>query len=448
MDTFDLRRLTDHDFELVCGDLLSDVLGLPLEVFPAGRDGGVDLRHDAVVVQCKHWVHSRPSALIRHLVKVELPKVRALGVKRYAIATSASLTVADKDRLVEAFHPFLRGTGDVFGAEQLVALLAARPEVVRRHFRLWLSSTAVLRTLLSQEIVRRSAWLAADLAETAKTFVPHAGFESARETLAATSVCVITGIPGIGKTTIAKMLALWLADDGYEIVEISQDAAEIAELWDASARQVFVYDDFLGSTTLESLGKNEDHRLLKAMRQISTAPGKALVMTTRGYVLEQARQRHRVLGEADLDPMTSVVELSDLTPEIRAHILYNHVHNSTLPVEEKRRFADPDLWRPIVRHPNFNPRLVERTLALSEPGEMIANLDHPRRIWESILEDELPDAAVHLLEVVFTLESTVEGVREAWTSYRQALSFRVTAGPSGRHCASSTARWSWSSPPS
>ncbi|ANZ39426.1 hypothetical protein BBK82_28635 [Lentzea guizhouensis] len=421
MDSFDLRRLTDHDFELVCADLLSDVLGVPLEVFPAGRDGGVDLRHDSLVVQCKHWAGSGRAALVKQLVRDELPKVRKLGVERYVVATSASLTVADKATLVAAFRPFL-ASGDIFGAEQLVELLRSRPEVVRRHFRLWLSSTAVLQTLLSADIVRRSAWLADDLAEVAKTFVPHAGFESARETVEATRVCVITGIPGIGKTTIAKMLALWLADDGYEIVEVSEDAGEIARLWDASARQVFVYDDFLGSTTLESFRKNEDHRLLAAMRRIAATPGKALIMTTRGYILEQARQRHRVLGEADLDPLTSVVELSDLTPEIRAQILYNHVHASAMPVEEKRRFADPEVWRPIVRHRNFNPRLIERTLALAEPGEMIANLDNPRRIWETIFENELTDAAVHLMEIVFTLPWSVEHVQAAWTSYRQELS--------------------------
>ena len=45
MDTFDLGRLTDHDFELVCRDLLGALLGVAFEVFPRGRDGGIDLRH-------------------------------------------------------------------------------------------------------------------------------------------------------------------------------------------------------------------------------------------------------------------------------------------------------------------------------------------------------------------------------------------------------------------
>ncbi|MEV5869926.1 hypothetical protein AB0L79_25270 [Streptomyces tendae] len=56
MDSFELGRLTDHDFEVVCRDLFSDVLGIPLEIFPRGRDRGVDLRHTSpagtTVVNC------------------------------------------------------------------------------------------------------------------------------------------------------------------------------------------------------------------------------------------------------------------------------------------------------------------------------------------------------------------------------------------------------------
>lgn len=72
MDEFDLGRLTDHDFERVCKDVFEVILGESLEIFTAGADGGIDLRHmsptggDVTVVQCKHWFRSGRTKLISH----------------------------------------------------------------------------------------------------------------------------------------------------------------------------------------------------------------------------------------------------------------------------------------------------------------------------------------------------------------------------------------------
>ncbi|GAA2823243.1 restriction endonuclease [Kitasatospora sp. CM 4170] len=123
MDSFDLGRLTDHDFELVCRDLFGELLGVPLELFPRGRDRGIDLRHTdaagaSTVVQCKHWQRGDQNGLIRRLVREELPKVAQLKPDRYVVATTVGLTVDGKERLRDAFDPFIRSTGDGYGGRQ------------------------------------------------------------------------------------------------------------------------------------------------------------------------------------------------------------------------------------------------------------------------------------------------------------------------------------------
>ncbi|MEW2298327.1 restriction endonuclease [Streptomyces sp. NPDC006743] len=433
MDSFELGRLTDHDFEVVCRDLFSDVLGIPLEIFPRGRDRGIDLRHTGpsgtTVVQCKHWPRATQATLIRRLIKDELPKVRALAPDRYIVATTVGLTVDGKEELCGAFAPYVRDTGDLYGVDEIVAELLRRPELVRRHFRLWLSSTSVLQTVLNQDRYLRSSWLQKRLPGIADTFVPHEGFERAKQLLDTQQVCVIAGIPGVGKTTVALMLAAWLMGNNYEVHEISQDVDEIGALWRDGTRQVFLYDDFLGSTTLDTpFNKNEDNRLLSVIREIQETPGKALVMTTRDYLLEHARLRHDRLAEPDVSDAVSVVRLTDLDLQVRGQILYNHVHHSSLPPNDKRRFADPAVWRPVVQHRNFNPRLVEETLRLSARrgqdvgAAMLENLDDPRRVWERIVENELSDAAVHMLEVLFTFRSApLEDLEESWHWYREEM---------------------------
>nr|WP_253267930.1 restriction endonuclease [Streptomyces asoensis] len=433
MDSFELGRLTDHDFEVVCRDLFSDALGIPLEIFPRGRDRGVDLRHTGpagtTVVQCKHWPSATQKTLIRRLIKDELPKVRALAPDRYIVATTVGLTVDGKEELRSAFSPYVRGTGDLYGVDEIVAELLRRPDLVRRHFRLWLSSTAVLQTVLNQDQYLRSSWLQKRLPGVADTFVPHEGFERAQQLLDTQRVCVIAGIPGVGKTTVALMLTAWLMGNGYEVHEITQDVDEIGTLWREGTRQVFLYDDFLGRTTLDApLNKNEDNRLLSVIREIQETPGKALVMTTRDYLLEHARLRHDRLAAPDVSDAVSVIRLTDLHRRVRGQILYNHVHHSSLPPDDKRRFADPKVWRPVVRHKNFNPRLVEETLRLSArqgqdvAAAMLENLDDPRRVWERIVENELTDEAVHMLEVLFTFRSAgLDDLEDSWHRYRKEM---------------------------
>ncbi|MEW2272044.1 hypothetical protein [Streptomyces griseofuscus] len=324
-------------------------------------------------MQCKHWPRATQKKLIGRLIKDELPKVRALAPDRYIVATTVGLTVGGKDELRSAFAPYVRSTGDLCGLDEIVAELLRHPDLVRRHFRLWLSSTAVLQTVLDQDQYLRSSWLQKRLPRAADTFVPHEGFERAKQLLDTQRVCVIASIPGVGKTTVALML-----------------------------------DDFLGRTTLDApLNKNEGNRLLSVIREIQETPGKALVMTTRDYLLEHTRLRHDRL--AALSDAVSVIPLNDLHRRVRGQILYNHVHHSSLPPDDKLRFADPKVWRPVVRRKNFNPRLIEETLRLSArrgqdvAAAMLENLDDPRRVWERIVENELTDEAVHMLEVLLVL---------------------------------------------
>ncbi|MDJ1135469.1 hypothetical protein [Streptomyces iconiensis] len=148
--------------------------------------------------------------------------------------------------------------------------------------------------------------------------------------------------------------------------------------------QLFLYDDFLGQTTLlPQLGKNEDARLLSVLREIRDAPDKALVMTTRDYILGEARRKHDRLATDDVRDALTSIRLTDLDPLTRGRILYNHIHRSALRPRQKRQFAARKAWLPVVRHRNFSPRLIEETLRIDLKREpdvataVVANLNNP-----------------------------------------------------------------------
>jgi hypothetical protein len=436
VDSFDLGRLSDYDFEVVCRDLFEEVLNLKIEILARGADRGIDLRHMAgdggsVVIQCKHWPRSGRARLLAHMRHKERAKITEVRPARYILATSVELTADAKDTLLQDLAPYVQSTGDLYGAEQLTEELRKRPALVQRHLRLWLSSTAVLQTVLNQDALIRSEDLVSELDDAAKTFVPTHTFDVARELLERESVCLLAGIPGIGKSTIAKMLARLQLEKGYQVVDVMREIGEIDKLWLPETPQLFLYDDFLGEIALNHhLGKNEDRQLLRVLSRIRKTPGKLLVLTTREYILREAKLRHEILDDGDLERLTCDVGTDAYSVEIRAGILYNHVYYSEISAAEKRKFAVPSQWRKLLSHRNFSPRLVENTLRLSgrdgteEVAEtLLLNFENPERIWARVIEQQLDPSAVHLLEVLLTFGRATEldDLHDAWRSYRAAL---------------------------
>lgn len=423
MDSFDINRLTDFDFEAVCKDMFESELSMSLEIFTPGRDSGIDLRHmeadtgNTLIVQCKHWPQATSSALIKHLAKIELPKLVRLNPQRYILATSARLTPAAKDKIVAALHPYVMSVADIYGLHEITSMLSRHPEIVRRHLRLWLSSASVLQALINKSTLTRSQDLIEDIRAAALVYVPNPSYQKAMRILEDEHSCIISGIPGIGKTTLAQVLSFAYTVQGYEVFEISEDADEINSVWDSAVPQFFLYDDFLGQITLgDKLHKNEDGRLLRILNRIHRAPNKRLVLTTREYILEQARQKYERIDSADFNPLTCVLALEDYTDLIRAEILYNHVHFSKLSSADKATFGKPKIYGPIIRDSKFNPRLVDSSIELSVSqglhGEDIAeeitrNFERPSRLWEHIVENQLSPLQIKILEMLSTFPRKV-----------------------------------------
>ncbi|MER7992608.1 restriction endonuclease [Micromonospora chalcea] len=441
MDGFDIARLTDLDFEAVCKDIFEEKLATDLELFAPGKDGGIDLRGftnngEAVVVQCKHWMRSSRQALIRYMERVEAPKVAKLSPARYLLATSADLTPDSKRKLRHVLAPYVLSEQDIYGLREIESELRSRPNVVRRHLRLWLSSSSVLQSLFSKAVLIRSHDLLEEVDESLRVYAPNDAFFRALDIMDRHHTCIIAGLPGIGKTTLAQVLSASYVSRGFEVVEISRDVEEGNKAWEDDRPQLFYYDDFLGQTALyDKFNKNEDSRLLQFMKRVRGSQSKRMVLTTREYILAQARGRYERLDRQNFDPFTCVLDLSDYNTRIRAQILYNHVYFSDISGSVRRKLAEPSSYWPIIRHRNFSPRLIHHTLNflgpledISEPHKVIIDaLENPSSLWQHIIEHQLEEAEVRLLELLYTFSSNVDyaSFGKAWGAYFPAVDDRA-----------------------
>ncbi|WP_350000924.1 restriction endonuclease [Pseudarthrobacter sp. WHRI 8279] len=429
-----LEALTAFDFESLAKTVLDETLGVDLEIYKAGRDGGIDLRHawsgDAgqLIVQCKHTPAAKIGSLRSQFKNVELPKVRELKPQRYVIFTSAGLTRANKSLLKSDLAPFVTRESDIYGRQQIEYFLDTHPDAVRAHLRLWLSNSSVLQSVLNQDVALRSADLMRRIKSQLSTFVDTPALARAQDILRQQRVCLITGPPGIGKTTLAHILCAELVALGYEAIQVTGRISEALKLWQEGKKQVFVFDDFLGrSARGDLIERNEDEDIPGFAERVHAAGDKCFIMTTRGYILGQARVIYDRLSKPALKLAECLLELEDLDLRSRSLILYNHVWASQLEPAEKALFSERDVYWPILDHKNYSPRLVSLSLerysrernehALTAPQIMLRNLDNPAELWDHAIARQLPDEPRGVLDVFATIGAQVglSQLRDIWT---------------------------------
>jgi hypothetical protein len=421
-------NFSDHDFELFIADLLGADRGLRYETFPRGRDQGVDLRaipprrKRPHVVQCKHFVGSSFSTL-RAAARKEAARLSAAGVRfaSYTFVTSQPLTALRKSRLAEDLLPWIASDSDVLGANDLETLLDRHPEVERRQVKLWLTGGTQLAALLRAGTVHRSQSLLEDIQRSLPSYVQGGAFDEARQRLRDQRVLVIAGVPGIGKTTLARILMADAVLDGYEPIEVSHDVEEGWEMLDDSIKQIFLYDDFLGRTALaERFAKNEDRRLVDFMDRTARRSSTLFLLTTREYILRQAGALYERIAQSGVEDRRYLLELPSYTRVDRARIFANHAfHSPTLTDAAKRALLVDDAYERIIDHTNYNPRVIEwitgmggRKLGPREVDDYVTFavdiLDHPELIWKHAFTNEIDDYGRVLVLVLASLARPTE----------------------------------------
>lgn len=416
MSQYDFRVLSSLEFERLTRDILQRHWSVFLESFKTGRDGGIDFRFARVkgrseIVQCKHFVGSGFAKLMQVLSSEELPKIRRLAPHRYYLVTSVPLSPVNKQSIVDVLAPFV-DTASIFGPDDLNNLLAQQPDVERRHFKLWLSSINVLDSVIHSDVYANSSFASERIKEKLSLFVQNDSVQVAMNLLDAHHCCIVSGIPGIGKTTLAEMLILAHLKKGYELVAVSSDANDALRVMRQGKKQVFFYDDFLGRTALsEKLAKNEDARLVGLIEAVRRSKVHRLVMTTREYILRQAREVYERLGDEEVTISKLVLDVGSYTTRRRAEMLINHLEVSRLPMSTVSELIRSGVHRKIVRHRNFSPRIVEWMTVKSMRGadlagfgdEFLLNLENPERLWLHALRSELSPNARWVCLVLLSL---------------------------------------------
>jgi adenylate kinase family enzyme len=416
MTNYDFSSLNDKDFEVLVADLLSIEHNSRFERFKAGKDGGIDGRYFApsggqVIFQCKHWARSGFAALLRSLKNTEYAKVAHLNPVRYIIATTVPLSASDKAKIRSVFGKFMHNDADVLGCEDINDLLRKHRHIEKSHFKLWLHSAEVLSTLANAAILGRSAFTLQEIRERSSAYVQTASHVMAKEKIKKLGVLLITGEPGIGKTTLAEQICLEYAVDGFQLCVAARQIEELESLYQDDAKQIFYFDDFLGSNFLAVLDRHEDSHIVGFIQRVSKDKSKRLILTSRSTVLNRGKTLTDRFKHARLEQHELEIEVKSLSEIDKARILHSRMWFSKLPREYLEVIISKQRYWAIIRHPNFNPRLIAfitdpsrfNGLIPSDYWSYIENtLKNPIDVWDHVFSSQLTDwSRLTVLLIVF-----------------------------------------------
>lgn len=420
MPQYDFLNLSPVEFENLSRDLLQKEFNVHIESFTEGRDGGIDLRFANItssneIIQCKRYKDY--NSLIANLKK-EAIKVKSLKPTRYYITTSIGLTPKQKEDIYKLFNNYIKLEADIFGKDDLNNLLSKYPSIESQYYKLWLSSTNILQKVLHSKVYNQSKFEIEEIQALIRIYVQNESFEESLKILNDNHFVIISGIPGIGKTTLARILIYHLLSKGFdEFVFLNDSISEAYSYFQEDKKQVFLFDDFLGRNFLEtSIGKNEEQSIIRFIEKISKSVNKALIFTTREYILKQAQIKHEAFNKSLLDKSKYVVDLSKYTKIVKAQILYNHIYFSDLPNEYIAEILKDKFYLKLINHKNYNPRIIE-TFTKSKiwdniqlnafQNQLQKYFDYPDDVWRHAYEIQITNLSKCVLAVMVTTGSPI-----------------------------------------
>lgn len=411
MNNYTFEELSPLRFEQLVRDLLFNQYGR-FENFKEGKDGGIDFRCSisrkrVLVVQCKRYKSF--NTLLSNLKKEAL-KLEYLSFDKYLLVVSLDLTPTNKSKIVEVFKNHIESDNIITNADLNALLgLAENSSIEYKYPELWMKSINIHQKLFQLGLLRHSDHLIEQILDVTKYYVPTKEYYELLEYLKKENSVIISGLPGVGKTTLGySLISYYIYFEGYKLYDVSyRRISEIEALLYTDDKIIFFIDDFLGQIKVERT--DFDASLLYSLiEKINKLKNVKLILTSRNYILQNAKAKLSAFRNYEIEVSEHTVELKSLSRRIKSEILFNHLKNSSLEIGYLTNILENDYKR-IIDHRNYSPRIIEhltKRIQLIKTAtednyfnEFIRALDYPNEIWKHVY-DNLPNDLYRLVLVI------------------------------------------------
>ena len=444
---YNFANLSDVEFEYLSKDIMSKKLGVNLQRFAPGRDGGVDLTDDVskknIVVQVKHYTGTTFSGLLSKLSE-EVDKLDKMDPKpkEYYVCCSQKLTPDNKSKIYNLFSKYMSSANNVIGLIDISDFLdkEENQDVLYAHFKLWIESTNVLQRIMNNAICVDNEALKSDINDHFKFYVQTKAYNVALNILEAFNVVMLIGNPGVGKTLTSEMLVLHFLEEKYQLkyTTATTDLIELKKSISSNRKlkEIILLDDCFGQAYFD-INDTQTNELISLIKAVNTNKNKKMILNSRITIYNEAKERNPSLEEIIDKDLYKVYTLDlNLIPLVdKARIFYNHLYFNNVAKEYLENIKNNRNYLQIVKHKNYNPRIIEyvttnKAVCSTPPSEysklIIQCLNNPEAAWRSEYSKRLEAPDRILLNTLYSL--TNGSIDES--VLRECFNYRINHEPS------------------
>lgn len=421
----DFKKISAKEFEKLSASILSIYLGEEFRTFKEGPDSGADIDslrvNEHIIGQCKRY--STSYSKLYNSLKQEVKKLKKLKPipKDYYLFTTIDLTRKQLYEIVDLFKGFMHSTRNIFDKTRIEKILDRDEyqDARKTNLSLFVNSIKLLEDFLLPDTFIDSYSLIKRIEEHKDYYVYTNYFDTSLSLWNKKKVLVLTGDPGVGKSTLSEMLILQKMKDfkrNAKLIYVSSGNLQVLKdnLKVATGPTIIYLDDFLGSNIL-NVSDDYSKQLSPIIDLVHFKKDFYLLLNSRSTIYNNAFNREafknnlRGLSE-------SLISINEPNRMDKAEILKRHIIVSKMPSNFIKYLVKDRRCLSVVDHPNYNPRIIERITRedmymVKTPNEYFDKcknyLNNPSAIWKDEF-NSLSEESRYLVQTVYSSSNVNE----------------------------------------
>lgn len=331
--------------------------------------------------------------------KIKMDKQKE-KIEKYVLYTTCKLQLKDKKGIQDIMLPYIKSINDIYDFSDINNLILNNPNIELKYYKLWIPSTNIMLDTIGKIFYKKQYEInkikQKEKDKLAVKYVSTKHLLIAIKILDKENIVIISGLPGVGKTTLANAISIVYENRDYEFVNIEK----IDDYFNFQMRQdkkyIFFFDDFLGTIDYEITNEKEAKQIISVIKKINCDnKSTKLVITTREFVLNEGKQKSEALDNFDDNIAKLTINMKEYTNQEKLNILIKHIEYYQIQKNQVLKFIDNNKLLSVIKHQNYFPRIIDQSFEFYKDennnlvDEILTNLNDSSRIWKLIFENKL-----------------------------------------------------------